>query len=52
MKHNNQKKRGLAKAGIVHAAGWVRETDKPAFDKLVSKAKADVDRVTQELRDK
>ena len=37
-----QRRRALATAGIAHASGWIHETDRPEFEALVKKAKADV----------
>lgn len=52
MNHRIYKKRALEAAGIVHAAGWIKETDKPAFDKLVAAAKLDVDAISDDVAKK
>lgn len=45
MTDRKKKQRALAKAGIIHAAGWINAKDGPAFVRMVAKAAADVKRV-------
>lgn len=42
MSERVKKKRALEKAGLIHAAGWIRSKDRRAFDKLVKAAEQDV----------
>jgi hypothetical protein len=44
-----KKKRVLAKAGIVHAAGWIKDKDQPKFEALVDDASEDVRKTLEGL---
>ena len=46
MTYRLAKKRALQKAGFVHVAGWVAAKDAPKVEKMIAKAKPQVD-VTQ-----
>lgn len=45
MNDRKKKQRELAKVGVIHAAGWIKKEDGPAFVRLVAKAADDVKRV-------
>ena len=42
MTDRKKKQRALAKVGISHASGWIKDEDQAKFKKLVEDAKADV----------
>ena len=51
MADRKKKHRILKRAGIAHASGHIYAKDYPAFQRLVDKAKADVDELTKEKDD-
>lgn len=40
-----RRQRQLNRRDVVHASGWIREVDQPAFDALVDRAKPIVEEV-------
>lgn len=38
MTDRKKKQRALAKAGISHASGWIKDDDQPKFEELVERA--------------
>tara|TARA_R100000951_G_scaffold90399_1_gene78669 strand:+ start:1429 stop:1581 length:153 start_codon:yes stop_codon:yes gene_type:complete len=42
MTDRKKKQRALAKAGISHASGWIKDDDQPKFEELVERASGKV----------
>lgn len=46
MTYRLAKKRTLQKAGFVHVAGWVEKNDAPKVEKMIEKARPEIDALT------